>query len=81
MWVLLLLLDVVTILKKVTPIGYEMNHLEELKRISDLTTNLANHMILSNIALDEAAVQLIKYRQQLDEIIYALERDAGDENA
>ena len=51
-----------------------MNHLEELKRISDLTTNLANHMILSNIALDEAAVQLIKYRQQLDEIIYALER-------
>ena len=58
-----------------------MNHLKELKRISDLTTNLATHMILSNIALDEAAVQLIKYRQQLDEIIYALERDAGDDNA
>lgn len=69
-------------LKIVTPIGKAMNHLQELKRISALTTNLATHMILKNMSLDEAAVQLIKTRQELDKIIDALvECHAGDDNA
>ena len=59
-----------------------MNQLQELKRIRDLTSNLATDMVLNNPSLDEISIQLIKHRQELDKIIDALvEFDAGDDNA
>jgi hypothetical protein len=59
-----------------------MNYLEELKRISYLSTNLATHMILKNMSLDEAACELIRQRQELDKIIASLEsnHDNGSNN-
>ena len=59
-----------------------MNHLQQLKRIRDLTSALVTDMVLSNPSLDEISIQLIKHRQELDKIIDALvEFDAGDDNA
>ncbi len=37
----------------VTPIGYAMNYLEELKRIKNLTSDLVTDMIVNNPELDE----------------------------
>lgn len=65
----------------VTPIGYTMNYLEELKRIKNLTSDLVTDMIVNNPELDEISLQLVKYRAELDKIIDVLECDAGDENA
>ena len=59
-----------------------MNHLQQLKRIRDLTSALVTDMVLSNPSLDESSIQLIKHRQELDKIIDALvERGWGDDNA
>ena len=65
----------------VTPIGYAMNHLQQLKRIRDLTSALVTDMVLSNPSLDEISIQLIKHRQELDKIIDVLVCNAGDDNA
>lgn len=65
----------------VTPIGYAMNQLQELKRIRDLTSNLVTDMVLNNPSLDEISIQLIKHRQELDKIIDVLVCNAGDDNA
>lgn len=64
----------------VTPIGYAMNQLQELKRIRDLTSNLVTDMVLNNPSLDEISIQLIKHRQELDKIIDVLVCNAGDDN-
>lgn len=59
-----------------------MNHLQQLKRIRDLTSALVTDMVLTNPSLDESSIQLIKHRQELDKIIDALvERGWGDDNA
>lgn len=59
-----------------------MNHLQQLKRIRDLTSDLVTDMVLTNPSLDESSIQLIKHRQELDKIIDALvERGWGDDNA
>jgi hypothetical protein len=58
-----------------------MNHLQELKRIRDLTSNLVTDMILNNPSLDETSLQLVKHRQELDKIIDVLECNAGADNA
>ena len=58
-----------------------MNHLQELKRIRDLTSNLVTDMILNNPSLDETSLQLVKHRQELDKIIDVLVCNAGDDNA
>ena len=60
--------------------GYIMNYLEELKRIKQLTSELATHMIVNNPELDQISIQLVKHRAELDQIIDVLECDAGDEN-
>ena len=60
--------------------GYIMNYLEELKRIKQLTSELATHMIVNNSELDQISIQLVKHRAELDQIIDVLECDAGDEN-
>lgn len=65
----------------VTPIGYAMNYLEELKRIKNLTSDLVTHMILNNPELDQISIQLVKHRAELDQIIDVLECNAGDDNA
>lgn len=65
----------------VTPIGYAMNYLEELKRIKNLTSDLVTDMIVNNPELDEISLQLVKYRAELDKIIDVLECNAGDDNA
>lgn len=58
-----------------------MNHLQQLKRIRDLTSAIVTDMVLTNPSLDESSIQLIKHRQELDKIIDALvECDTGDEN-
>ena len=59
-----------------------MNHLQQLKRIRDLTSALVTDMVLTNPSLDESSIQLIKHRQELDKIIDAhVERGWGDDNA
>ena len=59
-----------------------MNHLQQLKRIRDLTSALVTDMIVNNPSLDETSIQLVKHRAELDKIIDALVAcDAGDENA
>lgn len=58
-----------------------MNYLEELKRIKNLTSDLATHMIVNNSELDEISIQLVKHRAELDKIIDVLECVAGDDNA
>ena len=69
-------------LKIVTPIGKALNHLQQLKRIRDLTSALVTDMVLTNPSLDESSILLIKHRQELDKIIDALvERGWGDDNA
>ncbi|MFW1893707.1 hypothetical protein, partial [Acinetobacter geminorum] len=65
----------------VTPIGYIMNYIEELKRIKELTSDLVTHMIVNNPELDQVSVQLVKHRADLDLMIDVLECDAGDDNA
>ena len=65
----------------VTPIGYAMNYLEELKRIKNLTSDLVTDMIVNNPELDEISIQLVKHRAELDKIIDVLQCDAGDDNA
>ena len=57
-----------------------MNHLQQLKRIRDLTSALVTDMVLTNPSLDESSIQLIKHRQELDKMIDVLECNAGDDN-
>lgn len=65
----------------VTPMEYIMNYLEELKRIKQLTSELATHMIINSPEFDKMSIQLVKHRSELEAMIEVLECNAGENNA